>query len=54
MFSAIVVAIPESMAENHVASEASQLPRVWIGGRRETESPKNQPGVLGQMTIDAV
>ena len=26
------------MAEDHVASEAGQLPRVWTRGRRETES----------------
>ena len=26
------------MADNHGASEAEQLPRVWTRGRRETES----------------
>ena len=30
------------MAENHGAPEAKQLPRAWIRGRKETESPKSR------------
>ena len=31
-----------SMAEDHGAPEAGQLPRAWTRGRRETESPKSE------------
>ena len=36
------------MAEDHGAPKAGKLPRVWTGGRTETESRQRVSGVMSQ------